>query len=386
MNRLEAKALVSLGLDNWRGVAQRQEGLTVCSGHWRSAYLQMRLSPGRFVAGGTPISTGVRDQATRRCHRWATGLSLAAAIFCALPWSAILAAELLRDEALILQLLQHGELDLNPPVARELPAKESQLRIRRVGLSGEGHSIRAAFRDKTRRVPASRDFGMRYRDAWYHEVAAYVVARELGLNIIPPTVMRPLHIATTGLRESQRARPGALQLWVENTVVEYDLKKGDVTYPGDPVLKNQQMSEILAFDCIIGNLDRHAGNILIDLNPRYPDSGSRTPPLLGKLWAIDHSKAFHRDTRIDRAGCRLERLDSRPVSLTFMQGLRAWRRDSVTTALREARLTDRQLRSLHLDVLGERLGKLLKHLEELQAASGLKEDAFFSDGVWHRVR
>ena len=271
-------------------------------------------------------------------------------------------------------------------MAKELPAAESQLRIRRVGLTRDGLSIRAAFRDKTRRVPASRGSGLGYRDAWFHEVAAYVVSRQLGLNIIPPTVVRPLHIASTGLRESKQARPGALQLWVENTIVEYDLRHGNADYPGDPVLKNQQMSEILAFDCIIGNLDRHAGNILIDLPPRYPDAGNQADPLLGKLWAIDHSRAFHRDARIDSAGCRLERLISRPVSLTFMQGLRRWNLDATATALREARLTQRQLQSLHLEVVNTRLVRMREHLHGLQAESGLEEEAFFSDGIWHRVR
>lgn len=310
------------------------------------------------------------------------------ALGCALPCTAQAGPELLRDRNLILQLLRHGEVNLSPPVARELPSRESQLRIRRVGLSLDGHSIRAAFRDKTRRVPASGKLGVRYLDAWYNELAAYVVARELGLDIVPATVMRPLYIAKNGLRESRRARNGTLQLWVENTAVEYDLQAGRVDYPGDPLMKSRQLSEILAFDCIIGNVDRHAGNILVDLNPRYPQGRPEgdAPPLLGKLWAIDHSKAFHRDARIDTAGCKIERLASRPVSLTFIYGLRGWDPAAISAALSEAGLSAKQLESLHLEVLEQRMIKVRAHLEELKARSGLSDEAFFSDGVWHRVR
>ena len=153
-------------------------------------------------------------------------------------------------------------------------------------------------------------------------------------------------------------------------------------------MKYLQLSEILVFDCIIGNVDRHAGNVLIDLNPRYPiePGQTMTEPLLGKLWAIDHSRSFHRGTRINDAACKIERVAGRPVSLGFMRALRQWRPQQAAAGLRSAGLSVQQLESLHLDSLDQRLAKVRAHLEQLQAESGLADDEFYSAGIWHRVR
>ena len=306
---------------------------------------------------------------------------------CLLLCSAALGRESLRDRELIMLLLQTGTVDLSPGVARELPQEQSQLRIRRIGLWLGEHRIRAAFRDKSRRVPASRKVNVRYLDTYYNEVAAYLVARELGLDFVPPTVLREIGIGERSLEHSTTLRQGSLQLWIENAVVEYDMG-GDVPrYPGDLALKYEQLSEIHVFDCIIGNVDRHAGNMLIDLNARYPieTRGAAAPPLFGKLWAIDHSKAFHRGARVSSESCKLRGLASRPVSLIFLQGMREWDIERATRALRQAGLSDKQIDSLHLEVLGRRLNKVLSRVEQMRSDSGLDEAEFFSSGIWHRV-
>ena len=51
-------------------------------------------------------------------------------------------------------------------------------------------------------------------------VAAYVVARALNLNLVPPTILRSIGISTTGLKPSGKMREGSLQLWVEDAAVE----------------------------------------------------------------------------------------------------------------------------------------------------------------------
>ena len=95
------------------------------------------------------------------------------------------ASEFRPDHELALKILHSGEPDFSEGVAREFPPEESQLQIRRIGLRHDGMLIRAAFRDKTRRVPATRKFRVRYLDTYYNEVAAYVVARALNLNLVP---------------------------------------------------------------------------------------------------------------------------------------------------------------------------------------------------------
>jgi hypothetical protein len=298
-----------------------------------------------------------------------------------------LGQEVIRDRELIALVLQTGTLDLSPGVAQELPQERSQLRIRRIGLSQGEHRIRAAFRDKSRRVPASRKVNVRYLDAYYNEVAAYLVARELGLEFVPLTVLREIGINETSLEYSKTLRQGSLQLWIENAVAEYDIGEDGPRYPGDLALKYEQLSEIHVFDCIIGNVDRHAGNILIDLNARYPGEmrGAAVSPLFGKLWAIDHSRAFHGSARVSSESCKLHRLASRPVSLIFLQGMREWNVERTIRALRQAGLSNKQIDSLHLEVLGRRLGKVLSRLEQMRSDSGLNEAEFFSSGIWHRV-
>lgn len=317
----------------------------------------------------------------RRLHRAAFFLWLVL-LLCTNPAS----AELLRDESEILRILLHGRVLLTPDVAKQFPQSESQLQIRRIGLELDGRRIRAAFRDKSRRVPPSRELRVRYLDAYYNELAAYAVATQLGLQMVPVTVLRKIGITETGLTASDSLREGSLQLWVENAVVEYDLRDRGRDYPGDPVTKNEQLSDIRVFDCIIGNTDRHAGNLLVDLNPRFPRDGvdDRSAPLLGKIWAIDHGKAFHKSARI--GGCRLHQLARRPVSQVFMEGMRRWQLSAAREAMASAGLSARQIESLHLKVLTRRLEKIREKLEMRQRESGLSDGEFYSSGLWHRVR
>lgn len=262
---------------------------------------------------------------------WRSRLRRVAAGFaaCLVLGSAPASAGLLRDNELIMRLLRSGELDLGPELALTLPLEHSQLQIRRVGLRLGEHSIRAAFRDKSRSIPASSSLNVRYRDTYYNEVAAFVVARELGLDMVPPTVLREIGLSRSGLKPAAKLREGSLQLWVETAAV--------------------------------------------------------SAPLLGKLWAIDHSRAFHRMPRIKHQTCKLQRLASRPVSLDFIEGLRRWDPERAEAALRSAGLSDKQIGSLHLDVFDRRLDKMRAYLKELQQESGLADEEFYSSGIWHHV-
>ena len=295
------------------------------------------------------------------------------------------AGQLIRDQQLILDLLSNGTIDLSVDVAKVMPEKESQRKIRRIGLERNGLRIRAAFRDKQFSVSASKNLRVKYLDTYYNELAAYIISKQLGLNFVPATVLRSIGISKTGLERRDELREGTLQLWIENARVEYDLGKNGIDYPGEPAARNQQLKEIRLFDCIIGNVDRHAGNLLIDFNPRYKDPAGEREPFLGKIWAIDHSKAFHRSARLGDQHCRLNELTVQPVSLVFIQGIRSWQLVEVEETLRTAGLSEQQLSRLHLDVLQLRLSKVHEHLAAEQAASKLGDDKFYSSGIWHKV-
>ena len=140
---------------------------------------------------------------------------------------------------------------------------------RKVTLEKDGIRVNAAFRDVdvTHEWVRLSDgtFRMNLRDYSMFECAAYEVARLLGLVGVPPTVERRI-----------RGRLGSLQLWVENAMMEQDRLERRLQGPGLKWLRQTQTMYI--FDDLIGNDDRHSGNILID-----PD---------WKLWMIDHTRAF----------------------------------------------------------------------------------------------
>ena len=295
------------------------------------------------------------------------------------------AGQLIRDQPLILDLLSSGTIDLSQDVAKVMKEKESQRKIRRIGLERNGLRILAAFRDKQLSVSASIKVRVKYLDTYYNELAAYIISKQLGLNIIPATVLRSIGISKTGLKPRDELREGTLQLWIENSYVEYDMGKNGIEYPGDLAMRSQQLKEIRIFDCIIGNVDRHAGNLIIDFNPRYKDPASEQEPFLGKIWAIDHSKAFHHSGGVNDQHCKLNKLTVQPVSLAFIQGIRSWQLVEAEETLRAAGLSEQQLSQLNLDALERRLSKVKEHLDAEQVASKLGDDKFYSSGIWHKV-
>ncbi len=105
------------------------------------------------------------------------------------------------------------------------------------------------------------------------ERAAYVVARMLGFENIPPTVLRQLD-----------GKRGTLQLWLEGMETQSELMERRAEMAPDWA---DQMAGIWVFDNLLFNADRHPGNVLIDRG--------------GGLWMIDHTQAFQYDERlIDR--------------------------------------------------------------------------------------
>lgn len=106
-----------------------------------------------------------------------------------------------------------------------------------------------------------------FRDSYTFNIAAYRVAKLLGVNMVPPSVER-----------DYLGKPAAFTWWVEDvqmTEEERRLKK--VPAPADQVWANQ-WHIIRVFDQLIHNTDRNQGNLLIDKHWR--------------LWMIDHTRAF----------------------------------------------------------------------------------------------
>ena len=107
-----------------------------------------------------------------------------------------------------------------------------------------------------------------YLEGWRFEIAAYVVDKLLDLGMVPPTV-----------RRVWEGRPGSCQLWIEGTALLRDLAKEPENQES---LSSRAWKDVgfigQFFDNLIGNEDRHQGNVLVTRNFR------------GIL--IDHSRTF----------------------------------------------------------------------------------------------
>jgi hypothetical protein len=110
-------------------------------------------------------------------------------------------------------------------------------------------------------------------EGWKYEIAAYLLDKLLGLNMVPPTVERELS-----------GQAGSCQLWIENTAPYRDLAVTlqDLTPFQTDGWKNSGYAAQF-FDNLIGNEDRHTGNILVTRDFR--------------AILIDHSRTFRTTKR-----------------------------------------------------------------------------------------
>ena len=148
-------------------------------------------------------------------------------------------------------------------------------------------------------LPMGRRGG--FWEAHNSEIAAYELDRVLGLDMVPPTVERRVGTDV-----------GSVQLWVEGCRV---IKDVDQSACPNPTEWAKQVLRQKVFDNLIANIDRNAGNILVDGE--------------WNMVLIDHSRAFASDkmpfekqtTRVDRAFFeKLKALDE----ATVMKRVRPW--------------------------------------------------------------
>jgi len=137
-------------------------------------------------------------------------------------------------------------------------------------------------------------------ESYKSEIAAYELDRLLGMNMVPVTVERRV--------EGELA---SVQLWAKGPL----LSEVERQAPRNPAEWSRQVRRYLVFDDLSANIDRNAGNIIID------DEWN--------VILIDHSRAFAVDrmpnerkiTRIDRELFEaIKALDEK----TLKERLRPW--------------------------------------------------------------
>jgi len=148
-------------------------------------------------------------------------------------------------------------------------------------------------------LPMGRHGG--FWDAYQSEIAAYELDRLLGLDMVPVTVERRVG-----------SELASVQMWVEGCRMVKDV---DQSACPSPVEWAKQTCRQRVFDNLIANIDRNAGNILVDGQ--------------WNMILIDHSRAFASNTmpfekqmtRIDREMfAKLKALDEAGL----MKTVRPW--------------------------------------------------------------
>jgi len=147
----------------------------------------------------------------------------------------------------------------------------------RLWLELDGVTVSAAYKDVEIEKRGVTRFSrgnseLNFSDSYRYERAAYLLDRQLGLGMVPVTVIRKIY-----------HKPGAAILWIENGISEIEHLEQGLWPPNRMDLIHQQ-ADMRLFDALIYNTDRHASNQLYTLED-------------WKLHLIDHSRAFrtHRE-------------------------------------------------------------------------------------------
>jgi hypothetical protein len=106
-----------------------------------------------------------------------------------------------------------------------------------------------------------------FRDCYCYNIAAYRLARLLGLDNVPMSVARRVN-----------GKPAAVTWWIDDVVMdEGDRQKKELTDP-EPMRGGHYVYRQRVFDELIQNRDRNLGNL------QYTSDW--------KMWMIDHTRAF----------------------------------------------------------------------------------------------
>jgi hypothetical protein len=117
---------------------------------------------------------------------------------------------------------------------------------------------------------------MYFIDSYRSDMAAYELGLELGMDNIPPAVMREVN-----------GEKGIVQLWIQGlTSYEDWMNEGNSGQPSSLYLQ-RQVKDMRTFDLLIRNTDRNRGNIMWDSSYH--------------LWLIDHTRSLARDPNLRKA-------------------------------------------------------------------------------------
>jgi hypothetical protein len=240
------------------------------------------LGAGRVVVGHTPTHSGrITSRLDGRVIRADTGMLAShyggqpgallieggetAALYPGrgrVPVDAPLLALDHRDDAYIEKFLRTARVVADDEIG------VGSTRPRQLTLARDEERRHAVF--KTHSGPAPTR-GRPPADRYQNEVAAYWLDRELGLGLVPPTILR--------IVDGER---GSLQLWIEGAISDRHRRDEGVA-PRDPQQFAEQQALLWLLDQLIDNRARGPSNVLVTVAD-------------DELHAIDNARSFGLDT------------------------------------------------------------------------------------------
>jgi hypothetical protein len=182
--------------------------------------------------------------------------------------------------------------------------------------------------EQKREFRSARGVEFDFRDSWMFNVAAYKLDRLIGLNMVP--------VSVSGRYRSNRA---SVTWWIDDVLMdEGDRMKKKIEPPDRPAW-SRQMQMMRLFDELIANTDRNVGNMIYTSDWR--------------LWPIDHTRAFRKQTTLRNAGY-VTRCDR-----SVFERLKALDRDTLKRELGD------YLDDGHIKSLLARRDLIVKKLDEL---------------------
>ena len=172
-----------------------------------------------------------------------------------------------------------------------------------------------------------------FKDQYRYNIAAYRVARLLGLDNVPVSVERVVD-----------EMPAAVTWWVDGVMMDEEkrlAREKEKTAPAWPRLRTVGYQQVMrVFDELIANTDRNLGNQL------WTNDGT--------LWMIDHTRAF-RPQRALRKAQLVERCDR-----GLWKAMQSLTLESLTAAV-ERTLTKDEIKAVMVrrDLILEQLTKVI---------------------------
>ena len=178
-----------------------------------------------------------------------------------------------------------------------------------------------------------------FKDTYKFNIAAYELARLIGLDNVPMSVERRVQDKTA-----------AMTWWLDDLLIvdgkplDEEVRKKKKLTPPDALRFSRQIQVMKIFDELIQNVDRNQGNAMWDKT--------------WKLWMVDHTRAF-------RLGRELKRPDDLIwCERSLLEGLRRLTADALSAAV------GRNLTKSEVDAVMVRRDLLVKHFDALIARRG----------------